>query len=232
MIKLFSVLSHSIEGAPYIAIAASFIWGVLSILLSPCHLTSIPLVIGCLSHQKELSIKNAFFLSTLFSVGILISIAIIGGITAAAGRILGDIGKTGNYAVALVFLIFGLNLLGILPINWPGLNSLKPRRESYLSVLSLGLVFGLALGPCTFAFMAPMLGVVFNMTATNLLYGLILLAAFALGHCSVIIAAGTSMRLVQKITKWDERSKGIAIIRKICGLLVLLGGIYLIYSTF
>jgi len=232
MINLFSFLSHAIEGAPIVAIAASFVWGVFSIILSPCHLTSIPLVIGILSRQKKLSIKNALFLSTLFSVGILISIAVIGGITAAAGRILGDIGKTGNYAVALVFLIFGLNLLGILPISWPSLSSLNSRREGYLSVLSLGLVFGLALGPCTFAFMAPMLGVVFNMTAKDLLYGLSLLAAFAIGHCTVIIAAGTSVRLVQNITSWDDKSKGITIIRKICGLLVLLGGIYLIYSTF
>jgi len=232
MIKLFSALSHAIEGAPLIAIGASFIWGILSIILSPCHLTSIPLIIGYLSNQRELSTKKAFQLSTVFSIGILISIAVIGGITAAAGRILGDIGKLGNYVVAMVFLIFGLNLLGILPLNFPGLGTMKSQRKGYFSVLSLGLVFGLALGPCTFAFMAPMLGIVFNMTAKNLAYGLVLLSAFAIGHCAVIIAAGTSTRLVQQIIRWDEQSKGIAIIRKICGILVLLGGIYLVYTTF
>ena len=232
MLKLFTALSHAIEGAPLIAIAASFIWGILSIVLSPCHLTSIPLIIGYLSNQRELSTKKAFHLSIIFSVGILISIAVIGGITAAVGRILGDVGKIGNYVVAMVFLIFGLSLLGILPLNFPGLGTIKPQRKGYLSVLSLGLVFGLALGPCTFAFMAPMLGIVFNVTAKNLLNGLVLLSAFAVGHCAVIIAAGTSTRLVQQITKWDEQSKGITIIRKICGILVLLGGIYLVYSTF
>ena len=232
MLKLFTVLSHAIEGAPFIAVSASFIWGVLSIILSPCHLTSIPLIIGYLSNQRELSTKKAFLLSTVFSVGILLSIAVIGGITAVAGRLLGDVGKIGNYVVAMVFLIFGLNLLGILPLNFPGLRTLKSQRKGYSSVLLLGLVFGLALGPCTFAFMAPMLGIVFNLTAKNLPYGLLLMTAFALGHCAVIIAAGTSTRMVQKITKWDERSKGITIIRKICGILVLLGGIYLVYSTF
>jgi cytochrome c-type biogenesis protein len=232
MLKLFTALSHAIEGAPLIAVAASFIWGILSIILSPCHLTSIPLIIGYLSNQRELSTKKAFHLSIVFSIGILISIAVIGGITAAAGRILGDIGKLGNYVVATVFLIFGLNLIGILPLNFPGLGTLKSQQKSYFSVLSLGLVFGLALGPCTFAFMAPMLGIVFNLTTKNLPYGLALLSAFALGHCAVIIAAGTSTRLVQQITKWDDQSKGITIIRKICGILVLLGGIYLVYSTF
>jgi len=232
MLKLFTALSHAIEGAPLIAIAASFIWGILSIILSPCHLTSIPLIIGYLSNQRELSTKKAFHLSIVFSIGILISIAVIGGITAAAGRLLGDVGIIGNYIVAIVFLIFGLNLIGILPLNFPGLGTLKSQQKSYFSVLSLGLVFGLALGPCTFAFMAPMLGIVFNLTTKNLPYGLALLSAFAFGHCAVIIAAGTSTRLVQQITKWDDQSKGITIIRKICGILVLLGGIYLVYSTF
>jgi cytochrome c-type biogenesis protein len=232
MIKLFSALSHAIEGASLIAIGASFIWGILSIILSPCHLTSIPLIIGYLSNQRELSTKKAFHLSSVFSIGILISIAVIGGITAAAGRILGDIGKLGNYVVATVFLIFGLNLLGVLPLNFPGLGKIKSERKGYFSVLSLGLVFGLALGPCTFAFMAPMLGIVFSLTAKNFPYGLVLLSAFAIGHCAVIIAAGTSTRLVRHITKWDGQSNGIAIIRKICGILVLLGGIYLVYSTF
>jgi cytochrome c-type biogenesis protein len=232
MIKLFSALSHAIEGAPLIATGASFTWGILSIMLSPCHLTSIPLIVGYLSNQRELSTKKAFHLSMVFSIGILISIAVIGGITAAAGRILGDVGRIGNYVVAMVFLIFGFNLLGILPLNFPGLGTMKSQRKGYFSVLSLGLVFGLALGPCTFAFMAPILGIVFSLTAKNLPYGLVLLSAFAIGHCAVIIAAGTSTRLVQQITKWDDQSKGITIIRKICGILVLLGGFYLVYSTF
>jgi len=232
MVKLFSALSQAIEGAPLIAIGASFIWGIISILLSPCHLTSIPLIIGYLSNQKELSTKKAFHLSIVFSVGILVSITVIGGITAAAGRILGDVGKLGNYVVALVFLIFGLNLLGIIPLSFAGLNTFKSRRKGYFSVLTLGLVFGLALGPCTFAFMAPMLGIVFSLTATNLPYGVVLLSSFAIGHCAVIITAGTSTRLVQQITKWDEQSKGITIIRKACGILVLLGGFYLLCSTF
>ena len=232
MIRLFSALSHAIEGTPLIAIGASFIWGILSIILSPCHLTSIPLIIGYLSNQRDLSTKKAFHLSIIFSIGILISIAVIGGITAAAGRILGDVGKIGNYIVAFVFLIFGLNLLGILPLSFPVLGTIKSQRKDYFSVLSLGLVFGMALGPCTFAFMAPMLGIVFKLTTKNLLYGLALLSTFAIGHCSVIIAAGTSTRLVQQITKWDEQSKGITLTRKICGILVILGGIYLVYSTF
>ena len=36
--ELFGVLSRAIEGAPAVALSAAFVWGVLSVVLSPCHL--------------------------------------------------------------------------------------------------------------------------------------------------------------------------------------------------
>ena len=51
------------------------------------------------------------------------------------------------------------------------------KRKGMLAAFILGLVFGMALGPCTFAYMAPMLAVTFKVAATNLLYGILLLAA-------------------------------------------------------
>jgi len=231
MIKLFSALSQAIEGAPLIAIGASFIWGIFSIILSPCHLTSIPLIIGYLSNQRELSTKKAFHLSIVFSIGILISIAVIGGITAVAGRMMGDIGRLGNYFVAAIFFIFGLNLLGIIPLPWTNSEKISLKKKGMIPILSLGLFFGLALGPCTFAFMAPILGIVFRLTATKFVYGLLLLAAFALGHCGVIIAAGTSSKWIQNYLNWNKKSKGIEVFKKICGGLVFLAGVYLIFSS-
>ena len=93
----------------------------------------------------------------------------------------------------------------------------------------LGLVFGVALGPCTFAYMAPMLGVTFRLAATRLLYGVLLLSAYGVGHCSVITLAGTFTEVVQHYLDWNERSKGAVILKKVCRALVLLGGLYLIY---
>ena len=43
---VFNKLTKAVEGSVWIALAASFIWGILSILLSPCHLASIPLIVG------------------------------------------------------------------------------------------------------------------------------------------------------------------------------------------
>ena len=232
MLKLFTALSQAIEGQPVIALAAAFAWGILSVVLSPCHLTSIPLIIGFLSRYEKISTKKAFALSAIFSLGILISVAIIGGITIALGRIIGDIGRIGNTIMALVFVIFGLNLLGLFPVDWPGPKLTKPKKQGNLPILLLGLIFGLALGPCTFAFMAPMLGVVFQLSASDLAYGVLLLTAFGLGHIAVITAAGTSSSWIQRMMNWEQKAKGIAMLRKLCGLLVILGGVYLAYSTF
>ena len=230
MEQLFTALTHAIQGAPVIAIAAAFIWGILSIILSPCHLASIPLIVGFINGQGRISTRRAFIISLLFSVGILITIGAIGGITAAAGRMLGDVGRYGNYFVAAVFFLVGLHLLGIIPMPFgPGQVGMK--RKGMLAAFVLGLVFGVALGPCTFAYMAPMLGVTFSLAATNIVYGIFLLIFYGIGHCSVIVLAGTFTEVVQHYLNWSEHSKGTAILKKTCGVLVILGGVYLIYTT-
>jgi cytochrome c-type biogenesis protein len=105
------------------------------------------------------------------------------------------------------------------------------KRKGFLAAFALGLVFGIALGPCTFAFMAPILGVTFKLAATNSLYGAALLLAYGIGHCAVIVAAGTSTELVQRFLNWNERSKGLAVLKTVCGILVILGGVWLIYTA-
>jgi len=105
------------------------------------------------------------------------------------------------------------------------------KRKGRMAAFFLGLVFGIAIGPCTFAYMAPMLGVTFKLSSTNLMYGVLLLVIYGIGHCSVIVFAGTFTEVVQRYLNWNERSKGAVAVKKACGVLVLLGGVYLIYIT-
>ncbi len=231
METLFSNLSHAVEGAPLIALGASVVWGILSIVLSPCHLASIPLIVGFISGQGRVSTARALEIATLFAVGILITIGAIGAITAAAGRIMGDVGRWGNYFVAAIFFLVGLHLLGVIPLPWSGPGQVGMKRKGLAAAFILGLVFGIALGPCTFAFMAPMLGVTFKLAATSSVYGALLLLAYGVGHCSVIVAAGTSTELVQRFLDWNEQSRGVQVVKCICGVLVLLGGVWFIYSA-
>jgi len=231
MQELFAALTRAVGETPAIAVPASFAWGVLSVLLSPCHLASIPLIVGFINQQGRISTRRAFFISTLFALGILITIGAIGAITGAAGRMMGDLGRFGAYFVAVIFFAVGLHLLGVIPMPWSGPGQVKMKRKGPLGAFILGLVFGVALGPCTFAYMAPMLGVTFKLASTNMLYGVFLLLMYGLGHCSVIVVAGTSTEVVQRYLNWNERSKGSLVLKKVCGVLVLLGGVYLIYSA-
>jgi cytochrome c-type biogenesis protein len=231
MEQLFTNLSHAVEGAPLIALTASVVWGILSIILSPCHLASIPLIVGFISEQGQVTAKRAFWTSTLFAVGILITIAAIGAITAAAGRMMGDVGRYGNYFVALIFFVVGLHLVGVIPLSFSGAGPVGMKRKGLLAAFILGLVFGVALGPCTFAYMAPMLAVTFKLAKTAPLYGASLLLAYGVGHCSVIVAAGTSTELVQRFLNWNEKSRGVTIVKCICGVLVVIAGLYLLWNA-
>lgn len=231
MERLFTTLTRAVEATPAVAIAASFLWGILSVLLSPCHLSSIPLIVGFIDQQGRMSTRRAFLISTLFAAGILMTIATIGAVTAAAGRMMGDVGRYGNYFVAVIFFLVGLYLLDIIPMPWSGPGRVGMKRKGMLAALILGLVFGVALGPCTFAYMAPMLAVTFRIASTALVYGVVLLLAYGVGHCAVIVVAGTSTGWVQRYMNWNEKSQGTVIVKRICGVLVLLGGLYLLYAA-
>ncbi len=230
ILNLFTWLSNALSGNPAIALFASFFWGILSIILSPCHLASIPLIVGFIDDQGEIRTKRAFFLSFLFALGILITIALIGGVTSAMGRMAGDIGRWGNYFVAGLFFLVGLYLLGVIPFSFSGPGQVGMKRKGLLAAFILGLVFGVALGPCTFAYMAPVLGVTFSLAKTNLIFAITLLLMYGVGHCAVIVFAGTFTEIIQHYLDWNEASKGALILKRVCGVLVILGGVYLIFS--
>ena len=229
--SLFTNLSRAIEGDPAIALSAAVVWGILSIVLSPCHLASIPLIVGFIDEQGQITTKRAFQIALLFALGILVTIGLIGAATAMAGRMLGDVGRFGNYFVAVIFFLVGLHLLGVVPMPFSGPGQVQMKQRGRLAAFILGLVFGVALGPCTFAYMAPMLAVTFKLAAARMAYGILLLLAYGVGHCAVIVLAGTFTETVQHYLNWNETSKGATILKKICGVLVLLGGLWMIYTA-
>ena len=231
MEKLFTALTHAVEGTPAIAIIAAFLWGILSIILSPCHLASIPLIVGFIDKQGRMSTRRALAISSLFAIGILITIALIGAVTGWAGRMMGDVGAYGDYFVAVIFFVVGLHLLDVIPMPFSGPGQVGMKRRGFLAALLLGLIFGIALGPCTFAYMAPMLAVTFRLASSAALYGVLLLVVYGVGHCSVIVLAGTCTELVQRYLNWNEKSKGALILKRVCGVLVLIAGLYMIWKA-
>lgn len=229
MEALFESLTTAVAGAAPVALAAAFAWGVLSILLSPCHLASIPLIVGFIQGQDNPGPRRSLGLSSLFALGILITIALIGVVTASAGRLLGDVGGVGNILVAVIFFAVGLSFLDVIPLNLPVPGNLNPKWRGAWAALFLGLVFGIALGPCTFAYLAPMLGVTFKVAATSTVFGVALLTAYGLGHCLVIAIAGGGSAWVQRTLDWNAQSRAGGLLKKACGVLVILAGFYMLH---
>jgi len=226
---MINALQAALSDSPGIALVAAFAWGVISMLVSPCHLAAIPLIVGFVDEQDgEMSGRRAFRLSLFFAVGLFVSIALVGLVTATLGRAVGDIGPYKAYVVAGIFFIVGLHMLGVIPLGWA-----TPRADGFkgkggLAALGLGTVFGIALGPCTFAFMAPILAVTFQVATSRLAYGSLLLAVYGVGHCSVIVVAGTFTGALQRYLNWSSASKGTQRVKMLCGILLLLAGLYML----
>ena len=229
--EIFTKLTLALSGNFSLALVAALSWGVLSILLSPCHLSSIPLVIGYISSQGQIKVRRSFNLALVFAVGILITITLIGLITASMGRLMGDVGQWGNYLVAGIFVLFGLYLMDVIHLEWSGFHVGKNFRFGFWGAFLLGLVFGIGIGPCTFAFLAPVLGIVFQISTDNWLKAILLITAFGIGHCAVITAAGSLTKLVQQYLNWTEDSRTIIYIKRVAGVFVVFAGLYFIYFT-
>jgi cytochrome c-type biogenesis protein len=230
---LLDLFGGAIASSGAVALVAAFVWGILSVALSPCHLSSVPLVVAYMSGDTELPAgRRALWLSSAFAGGILVSIAVVGALTAAAGRMLGDVGRVGSWLLATVFFAVGLNLVGILPLPSFGFAPTTTRRRGAAGALVLGLVFGVALGPCTFAFMAPLLGIAFRASGSGALgYGVLLVALYGAGHAAAIAIAGTSLHSVNRWLGWKAGARAVVAAKGVAGVAVLLGGAYFVWTA-
>lgn len=226
MQHLFNSVNAMMSGSFFLTLAASLIWGILSIALSPCHLTSIPLIIGFVDSTEVKTTGRRFILALLFATGILISIALIGILTASAGRIAGDLGTWTNWLAAAIFAVIGLSFLDIIPLNFNGISGIPIKKKGRRAAFLIGLIFGVALGPCTFAFMAPVLAVTFTSENSSLTSSSLILAFYGIGHSLLIVLAGTFTGTLENYLKWNSEKGHTDKIKKIAGILLLLGALY------
>lgn len=231
MMGILEQLSGLLHANPVIALGAAFTWGIFSVILSPCHIAGIPLIIAFISGENQQPIGKALRLSIVLAGGVLLSIGLIGVITAGMGKVIGDMGSWVNYLVASLFLVIGLHLVGVMEFSWESPIHQLFTRRGYGSALLAGLILGMALGPCTFAYMAPILGIVLSVSGNQATWGLLLLLFFALGHCSLIIFAGVAAQKVQKYLEWSRASQAVEIMRRSSGMLLLFGCMYFLYTA-
>jgi cytochrome c-type biogenesis protein len=226
---VFNTLTAMVESAGALAVAAAFLWGVMSVALSPCHVATVPLVVGFVNAGQRPSAARAFKLSLSFSVGILASLAVVGVLTAATGRLLGDTGVVARYAVAAVLVLCGILLLDVLPASLlPALAQPAVRFRGAGGAALLGGIFGIALGPCSFAFLAPLIAISFSSSAARPGFAAALFGAYGVGHCLLIVLAGTFAGALRSYLRWSDSSPAVIWIRRACGVIVIAAGVALV----
>ena len=110
----FLTVNQWMTGGAGIALLGCFIWGMVSVMFSPCHLASIPLIVAYVAGQeKAVDPRQAGWYAGAFTLGLFITIALIGIACALMGRMLGDIGIWWQVLVGGVLIWVAMGMLGV-----------------------------------------------------------------------------------------------------------------------
>ena len=226
MAGLFGDISHLIQHNPWLAVLAVFIGGVTTA-SNPCVLAMIPLLMSVVAGGEATSIKKSLGFSALFVLGLSITFAILGLISALMGRMLGDIGSFWKYLVAGICLVMGLHLLGLLKFNFNLPQPVNIRKGGPVGAFLLGLLFGVVSTPCAVPILAVLLA--FVASQGNVVYGGFLLLVYALGHSALILVAGTSMGAAKRLIESKGLRRTNWALQKIAGVIIILVGVYFLF---
>lgn len=206
-----------VETATWLAVLGAFLWGLASVALSPCHLASLPLLVGFLGRLDGQTLSDRS-LSAWVTAGVSLSLVIVAAISLAAGRILGDLWGMGPWLMIVFLILAGLVLLDA--ITLPTLGQLRPERARAgpAGAAAAGGVLGVTLGPCTFAFFAPLFAFAAGPASWPL--KLTTLAAFVLAHLLSTFAAGL---LGARLGGWLARGSAVAKVTKTLAGLAAIG---------
>lgn len=223
---LFGDISQLIQQNSWLAVIAVFVGG-MTTASNPCVLAMIPLLMSVVAGAKTTSIKKSLGFSALFVLGLSITFAILGLISALMGKMLGDVGAFWKYLVAGVCLIMGLHLLGLFKFNINLPQPMRVRRGGPVGAFLLGLLFGAVSTPCAVPILAVLLAYVGS--KGNIIYGGFLLLIYALGHSALILVAGTSMGAAKRLIESKGLRKTNWALQKIAGIIIILVGAYFLF---
>ena len=196
----------------------AFAGGILTSLM-PCNLSMIPVIIGYVGGQHEMSRRKACWLSFVFTIGTSLTFVALGVIAGKIGGFFGTRSAVMKYVAAGVCVFIGLHLLKAIQLNFDFITRLQPKRVSHTGTIGsflLGLVIGVTGSQCVIPILAPLL--VFVTVKGSVVYGAVLLFLFALGRGVPVVLAGTytgalrALPVMERWTPWFERAAGVLII--------------------
>lgn len=195
-------IEQIVAAYPLLAFGAVFLAGVLSS-ASPCVLATIPLVVGFVGGYSAGDRKKAFFYSLVFIIGLSLTFTTFGAAAGLLGTMFGTLGGPWHLIAGALALVMGGQMMGLYEIHLPIRRDYKPKQGGLIGAFMLGLFFGVVSSPCA----TPVLVVLLTLVASKgqVLYGIALLFCYAIGHCLLMLFAGTFTGFVECFVK----SKGI-----------------------
>jgi cytochrome c-type biogenesis protein len=226
---VFLTVNEWMVAGSVLAAAGCFAWGMISVLFSPCHLASIPLIVAYVGgQQKALVPRQAAGYAVAFSIGLFITIAVIGVICALLGRMLGDIGSWWQILIGGVLIWVALGMLGVESCSMSGSLLYRLNFKGLAGALALGLGYGILSGSCTFGFIAPILAII--TVQEEVATGVLFILLFAIGHCLPIAVAGSSTAAVRRLVENSAWQDAGGWFRKAAGVVICLLGLYFVIN--
>lgn len=198
-------LAHPSLGSAIVTFGAGLLTS-----LTPCMLSMLPIAVGYIGGYDTGPGRSrwaAVVQSIWFALGLATTLAVMGVAAAWFGRVYGQVGWGLPLLVSLVAIAMGLNLLEVLPFQFPSLGQLIPVPDGWpRSIRSylVGLTFGLAASPCSTPVLAALLAWV--STTRDPLVGGGLLLSYAIGYVSPLILVGTFAASLKGLLALRSRS--------------------------
>jgi cytochrome c-type biogenesis protein len=229
--QAFLTINQWMSGGVLIAAAGCFFWGMVSVAFSPCHIASIPLIVGYVAGQERaLKARDAACYAGVFSIGLFISIALVGIICSFLGRMLGEVGPYWTILVGAILIWVALDMWGVPGCSMSGSLMGRIKVRGTMGAFVLGLAYGILSGSCTFGFIAPILAII--TIQQKILTGIVYIVLFGIGHCIPIAVAGSSTAKVRRLLESSSFHEGSQWFRKCAGAAIALLGLYFVIRPF
>jgi len=222
-------LSTLIKGNLWLAPILAILAGALTA-FTPCSLSSIPLVVAYVGGTANNDTKKSFRLSLIFALGMTVTFTVLGIVASLAGKL---IGRTASWW----YIILGILMVLMALQTWEVFNFIpstflisKNTRRGYIGALIAGILGGIFSSPCATPVLIALLALVASQG--KLLWGVLLLLLYSVGHSILVIIAGTSMGFVKKLTSNEKYGRASKIIKIVLGSLIILLAFYMFYLGF
>jgi len=228
MEEVLSNFSQILSQNIWLAFVMALIAGIISS-FSPCVLSAIPLIIGYVGGYAGNDKKRAFTYSLIFCIGLALTFTALGAASAVLGRLMTGVGSWWYIVLGIIMLGVGLQLIGVLDIM-PKACNIPSKRKGLIGAFILGIVGGVLSSPCATPVLIAILAFVAGQG--NIALGIALLLFYSIGHCALLLIAGTSVGFVQKLAASPETEKWGRVFKILLGVIVILIGLYLFYLGF